>query len=79
MLDNREIRIQKPIHTILRTALLAFLQLPASNRARYAFLPADIRQIMNRYHLISKGFLQKEQTQLGWPQCFHPAHSVRGM
>ena len=49
MLNNREIRVQEPIHTILRTALLALFELPAAYAARYAFLPAYIRQIMNSY------------------------------
>jgi hypothetical protein len=42
MLNDLEIRIQKPIHTILRTSLLVLLQLPASNRASNAFLPANV-------------------------------------
>jgi len=47
MLDNRQVSIQKPIHTVLRASLLSPLQLPAANRPRNAFLPADIRQIVN--------------------------------
>jgi hypothetical protein len=47
MLDNRHVSIQKPIHTVLCASLLSPLQLPAANRPRNAFLPADIRQIVN--------------------------------
>jgi hypothetical protein len=48
MLNNRKIRIQKPIHTILRAALLALLQLPAANIACYALLPADVGEVVHR-------------------------------
>ncbi len=36
------IRIQESIHTILRASFLVPIQLPASNRTRYAFLPANV-------------------------------------
>jgi hypothetical protein len=49
VLDNREVRIQKPVHAVLRTALLSLLQLAALNRPGHAFLPADIGQGMHRY------------------------------
>jgi len=55
MLNYRKIRIQKPINTVLRTALLVLLQLATSNRSRYAFLPADIRQVV--YGLLYPGLL----------------------
>jgi len=55
MLNNRKIRIQKPPHTILRTALLALLQFPASDRPCHALLPADICEIVDR--LLYPGFL----------------------
>jgi len=48
MLDNREIRIQESIHTILRAALLALVQLAASDSSSNAFLPADVRKVVNR-------------------------------
>ena len=44
MLNNRKIPIQKPIHTILCTALLALIQLPTADGPSYTFLPADIGQ-----------------------------------
>lgn len=48
MLNDQEIRIQEPIHTALRAALLSPVQLPAADRARDAFLPADVREVVNR-------------------------------
>jgi len=42
VLNNLEIRIQKPIHTILCANLLILLQLPASDGTCDAFLPADV-------------------------------------
>jgi hypothetical protein len=48
MFNNRKIRIQKPIHTVLRTALLTLLQFPTANRTRHTLLPADIREVMHR-------------------------------
>ncbi len=56
MLDNREIRIQESIHTILRAALLALVQLAASDSSSNAFLPADVRKVVNSYsrRLVSK-------------------------
>lgn len=48
MLDDRKIRIQKPIHTVRRARLLALVQLAAPDRARDAFLPADVREGMYR-------------------------------
>lgn len=47
LLDNQEIRVQKPIHTVLRTALLRLIQLPALDRARDAFRPADIGEVVH--------------------------------
>jgi len=47
MLNNRQVPIQKPIHTILRASLLTPFQLPTSNRPRNAFLPTDIGQIVD--------------------------------
>jgi len=49
MLNDREIRIQEPIHTVLRTSLLILIQLSASNCTRNAFLPADIGERVNSY------------------------------
>ena len=49
MLNDREIRIQEPIHTILRTSLLVLIKLSASNCPRDAFLPADIGEGVNSY------------------------------
>jgi len=48
VLNNREIRIQKPIDTVLRAALLVLLQLAASDRTGYAFAPADIGKVVYR-------------------------------
>ena len=48
MLNDQEIRVQEPIHTALRAALLSAVQLPAADRARDAFLPADVREVVNR-------------------------------
>ena len=48
MLDDREVRIQKPIHTVRRAGFLALIQLAAPNCARDAFLPADVREGMYR-------------------------------
>ena len=42
MFYNRKIRIQEPIHTILRASLLILVQLSTSYCASYAFLPADV-------------------------------------
>lgn len=47
MLNNRQVPIQKPIHTILRASLLSPFQLSTSNRPGNALLPTDIRQIVN--------------------------------
>jgi len=55
MLDNREVPIQESIYTILRTRLLALIQLPAADRARHAFLPADVRKVV--YGLLYPGLL----------------------
>jgi hypothetical protein len=49
MPNNLKIRIQKPIHTIRRTALLPLIQLPTLNRRRDAFAPADIREVVYGY------------------------------
>lgn len=49
MSNNRHICIQKSIHTILRAGLLVLIQLPTPNRARYAFLPADIGEGVDGY------------------------------
>lgn len=48
MLDDQEIRVQESIHTALRAALLSPIQLPTADRARDAFLPADVREVVNR-------------------------------
>jgi hypothetical protein len=48
VLDDGEIRIQKPIYAILSAALFSLLKLPTSDSTRYAFLPADIGEIMDR-------------------------------
>ena len=44
MIDNDKIRIQEPIHTILRTTLLTTIQFSAADGARDTFLPADVGQ-----------------------------------
>jgi hypothetical protein len=49
MLDNGKIRIQESIYTILCTALLALLQLAATDVAGYTFAPADVGKVMDRY------------------------------
>lgn len=48
MLNNGKIRIQKPIHAVLRTALLVLLKLAAADGASDAFAPADIGQVVYR-------------------------------
>jgi hypothetical protein len=52
---DRHVRIQESIYTILRASLLVLVQLPAPNRTRNTFLPADIREGMNG--LLYPGFL----------------------
>ena len=42
MANDGHIRIQESIHTVLRANLLVPIQLPASNRTCYAFLPANV-------------------------------------
>lgn len=49
MLNNSKIRIQEPIHAILRARILALIQLPTANRPRHAFLPAYICEGMDGY------------------------------
>lgn len=46
LFDNQEIRIQEPIHAILRTALLVLIQFPVLDAARHAFRPADVSQVV---------------------------------
>lgn len=50
MLDHGEIGIHKPINTIRGAALLALIQLSASNGSRHTFLPTHICQSMDRYY-----------------------------
>jgi hypothetical protein len=47
MLNNQKIRVQKPIYAALRAALLGLLELPAPDGTRYAFLPADVGQVVD--------------------------------
>jgi hypothetical protein len=81
MLNDRKIRIQKPIHTILRTALLALIQFAASNRTRDTFLPADVCEVVDRYTIIiSKALPSKKEQTTAWslPEFFHLVHIERG-
>ena len=48
MLQHGLIRIQKSIHTVLRTALFIPVQIPTRYTLRYAFRPADVRKAMYR-------------------------------
>jgi len=47
MLDNQHICIKEPLHTILRTSVLRPLQLSRLDRSCYAFLPADICEVVD--------------------------------
>ncbi len=74
MLNNREIRIQEPIHTVLRAALLVLLQLAASDRARYAFAPADIGEVV--YRCLVLAFVHSSfAATAGSDRCFSCANA----
>lgn len=49
MLNNRKICIHKPINTVCRARLLILVQFTTPDRARYTFLPANIRQGVDCY------------------------------
>lgn len=51
MFNDREIRIQEPVHAVRSACLLALVQLSAFDRASNAFLPADICEGMYGYEL----------------------------
>lgn len=49
LLNNQEIRIQKAVHTVPRTRLLALIQLPALDAAGHALGPADVCEVVDGY------------------------------
>ena len=47
MLQYSIIRIEEPIHTILRTALLAPVQLPTRDPLGHTLFPADVCEVVD--------------------------------
>lgn len=56
MVDHRRIRVQKPLHAVLRARLLRPFQPPARDFPRDAFGKADVGQVVYSCFVVSWGF-----------------------